>query len=152
MFPEHWGFLYFVVYMGYVFTFIAGLVTFFIGLLLLIDRILLIKKGNIAIATVIELKEDIDSDKNKTYKPVFKFTTQNNEEIIYEHSRFSSYGTWSIGEEIKVVYPTGSPYEIVLLTYFNSFGLSMLFFIVGFILIVISTGYFGAERFFNSLQ
>lgn len=138
--------------MGYIFTFIAGLVTFFIGLLLLINRILFIKKGNIAIATVIELKEHIDSDKDKSYSPVFKFTTHNNEDLIYEPGHSSSPSSWSKGEEVKVAYTKEFPYEVILLTYFHSFGFSMLFFIVGLILIVISTGYFWAERFFNSLQ
>ena len=88
--------------MGYIFT--LGLILLILGLRSLKNRIARIKNGNRAIATIIEIKEYLDSDKAKLYKPVFKFFTYNNEEIIFEHRVGSSSDRkWAIDQPCQRV-------------------------------------------------
>ena len=136
-----------------VYTFIIGLILLILGLKLLKDRIARIKNGNRAIATIIEIKDYLDSDKAKLYKPVFKFFTYNNEEIIFEHRVGSSSDRrWAIGKEVKVIYKAEKPNKLILLTLFNAFGIPLILLILAILLLFISTGYYWAQYFFNSLH
>ncbi|HEX6431578.1 MAG TPA: DUF3592 domain-containing protein [Niastella sp.] len=133
------------------YVFIIGLVLLIVGLLFLKDRISYIKKGNKAIASVIETKEYLDSDNDKMYKPVFKFITHNNEEIIFECSGSSSRSMWPIGEEVKIVYNGENPNKMLLLTLFNAFGIPLILLTLALILLFIAGGYWWSQHFFNSL-
>lgn len=136
-----------------VYTFIMGLVLLIMGIKLLKDRIEHIKNGNRAIARVIEIKEYLDDDKAKMYKPVFKFLTNNNEEIIFEHRVGSSSDSrWPINKEVKVLYKMEDPNKVTLLTLFNSFGIPLTLLILASLLLFISGGYYWSQYFFNSLH
>ena len=134
----------------YSITFWAGLLLLAIGIFLFNDRIDLIKKGTVAVATVIELKEEVHRH-SKGYTPVFRFMTHDKEEIIYEHPISADPPVWSIGEEAKVVYQKDNPHKVVLLTYFGSFGLVIIFLSAALFCFCISGGYYWARNFFNSL-
>src|SRR5688572_4158516 len=110
--------------MGYIF--IIGLVLLTLGLGLLKTRIAFIKKGNRAIATVIEIKEYQGSEKDKTYSQVFKFTTCDDEEIIFEIRDSTSKKIRATGDEVKVVYDGINPHKKILLTHFTVFAIPLL--------------------------
>ena len=165
--------------MGYVYAFASGLVLLIMGIAFLWNRILFIKKGNIALATMFKREENVDYENNISYIPYFKFITYYNKEIIYKHSSTQSKYTWTIGEQVKVVYREGplEDHEILLLTFLNAFGLSMILLTVGIALLLIAVGVYWnvpgktlgylapasvcvfiagfnvwANRFFNSLE
>jgi hypothetical protein len=137
--------------MGYAITFIAGLILLIIGLVLLRNRITFIKNGMAAIATVKELKEVTDSDNSISYKPIFTFTTHNNEKRIHEHNVSSKPSSWSVGETVKVIYEKDNPAEIVVLTYFSAFGLTAILLSLALALVCFSAGYYWYQHFFNKL-
>ncbi len=140
MFRKHRGFFYFVVYMGYVYAFASGLVLLIMGIAFLWNRILYIKKGNIAIATMFKREEYVNYENDTSYIPYFKFVTYYNKEIIYKHSSTQSKYFWTLGEQVKVVYREEplDDHEILLLTFFNAFGLSMILLTAGIALLLIS--------------
>ena len=135
----------------YSITFWAGLVLLIIGIVLFKDRIAFIKNGVVTIATVIELKERIDSDNKKLYTPVFRFVTHDKEEIVYTYNVSGNPPAWSVGEETKIVYQKDLPHEPVLLTYFGSFGVVVILLSVALACFSIAGGYYLAKNFFNSL-
>jgi hypothetical protein len=138
--------------MGYAITFIAGLILLIIGLVLLRNRITFIKNGMAAVATVKELKEVTDSDDNSiSYKPIFTFTTYNNEKRIHEHNVSSRPSSWSVGDTVKVIYEKDNPAEVVVLTYFSAFGLVAILLSLALALVCFSAGYYWCQHFFNSL-
>ncbi|HEX6431579.1 MAG TPA: DUF3592 domain-containing protein [Niastella sp.] len=135
----------------YSITFGAGLLLLVIGIFLFSDRMAFIKNGIVTVATVIELKEKVDSDSDKKYTPIFRFTTHNKEEIIYEYNVSTDPPAWSIGEETKVVYHKKLPHEVVLLTYFGSFGAVLILLSLALVCFSIAGGYYWSRNFFNSL-
>ena len=163
--------------MGYEFP--SGLALFIMGIAFLWNRILYIKKGNIALATMFKREECLDSDNSLCYIHCFKFTTPNNKEIIYKHSYKQSKYAWLRGQQEKVVYREGlfNDHEILLLTFFNVFDFSIILLAIGSALLIIAGGVyfnvsgktlallvpafvcvfiavfnFWANRFFNSLK
>jgi hypothetical protein len=130
---------------------IAGMILIVAGFLLVV-RIQYIRNGIITAATVkhcyiVEAKSSDDSD---TLHVVFKFFTQNNEEINFEEE-FSVNASWYPGDKATIVYQTYNPQRVVFLTYWRSFGLVTVLFAVALLLILIAAVYYRAEHFFNSL-
>jgi len=68
--------------MGYTITLGIGIILLGISLVMLNSSIQFIKNESRATATIIEIEKFSDSDET-TYKPVFKYFTYANEEIIY---------------------------------------------------------------------
>lgn len=134
------------------YLFIIGLVLLTLAFRLLKTRIAFIKKGNRAIATVIEIKEYQDSEKDKAYSQVFKFTTYDNEEIIFEIPDSTSKKIRATGDEIKVVYDGVNPHKKILLTHFNVFAIPILLVTLALLLLFISGAYFLSQFYFNSLH
>ncbi|THU32442.1 hypothetical protein FAM09_26990 [Niastella caeni] len=119
----------------------SGLVVLIVGISFLWNRINFIKKGNIAIATVVKLEMRPDSEDNPYYIPFFQFTSRYNNEIIYQHSDTQSRDTWVLRQTAKVAYKEGffnDDHEILLLTFNNVFGLSTILLNVGMVLLIIS--------------
>lgn len=130
---------------------IAGMILTF-AIFLLIARIQYIKKGIVTEATVkhcyiVEAKSSDDSD---TLHVVFKFFTQNDEEIDFEET-FGVSANWYPGDKAAIVYQTYNPQRVVFLTYWGSFGLVTILVSLALVLITIAAGYYQAEHFFNSL-
>ena len=131
--------------------FLAGIILLVIGIFLFKDRIAFLKNGIVTVATVIELKETSNSDNHKSHKPVFRFVTNNKEDIIFEHNVSSNPPSWSVGEETKVVYLKDLPHKVVLLTYFGSFGATVILLSLALVCISLSIWHYRAQQFFNSL-
>lgn len=108
------------------------------GLLFLNHRITFIKSGIETIATVIRIEvlvnksEDADNTK---YIPHFKFITHDEKEIIFIHGKSGQWGKWSIGDQIKVVYNDAFPYDMLVRTFWGSYGRSVILLSVAFLLI-----------------
>src|SRR5687768_10294805 len=85
----------------------SGLAVLIVGISFLWNRINFIKKGNIAIATVVKLEMRLDSKNKPYYVPFFQFTSRNYNEIIYEHSDTLSLDTWVLRQKAKVAYKEG---------------------------------------------
>ena len=127
----------------------SGLAVLIMGIAFFWNRISFIKKVDIAIATMFKREEFLDSESNKNYIPFFKFTTCNNKEIIYEHRSTQIKYQWRIGEKVKVAYRGDyfDDHDIVLLTFFNAFGLATLFLTVGGVLLITAGGiYWNASK------
>lgn len=122
----------------------SGLTLLIIGISFLWNRINFIKKGNIAIATVVKLEVRLDAENDPYYVPFFQFTTRNYNEIIYEHSSTQSMDTWALRQKAKVAYKEGffEDHEILLLTFFNVFGLSTLLLTVGIVLLIFAGSFY----------
>lgn len=126
--------------MAYNFTLIfAGLVSLVIGLVYLRRRFLFIKNGIETLATVIRIEVDINNSENSdntTYTPHFKFITHDEKEIIFQHGKSRTWGKWSIGDQVKVFYNVSYPYDIVVGTFWGSYGKPIIFLLAAIILII----------------
>lgn len=134
------------------YVFISGVVLLIVGLIFLRNAISNIRNGNKAVASVIEVKEYLDSENDKMYKPIYKFITHNHEEILFERYGSSSRKTWAIGMEMKVVYDGANPGNVFILTFFNAFGLPVILLTAALLLLFIAGGYYWSQQFFNSLN
>lgn len=135
----------------YPISFWAGLILLVIGIVFFRERVAFIHKGNVTIATVIELKEKINSDNEKSYTAIFRFVTDNNEEIKFKDNISSDPPAWSIGEETKVVYDKNGPHDVVKLTYMGSFGVVVILLSLALVCFSFWFGEYWSRRFFNSL-
>jgi hypothetical protein len=136
--------------MEYIFT--LGLVLLILGIWSLKNRIARIKNWNRATATVIQIREYLDSENDKAYNVVFKFNTQSKEEISFERTDSSSSKIWCMGDEASIVYDPQDPNKVVILTLINAFGIPLLLLTVALPLLFISVGYYWSQYFFNSLH
>lgn len=132
--------------MGYTIALTIGIIIFITSLFLFKKSIDFIRNGNRTTATVIEL-EKISDGEGTTYKPIFKFKTFTNQEIIYKHHSSSSPASFDIGEEVSIVYNTDNPNNAKILTYFGSFIWTIVLMSISMPLIVIGGGYFITKQF-----
>lgn len=130
---------------------IAGVILI-VSIFLLVARIQYIRNGIITEATVKHcyIVEAKGSDESDTLHVIFKFFTQNNEEINFEEEFGVSKRLYP-GDKATIVYQTYNPQHVVFLTYWGSFGLVTILFSLALLLILIAAGYYWAEDFFNSL-
>lgn len=105
-----------------------------------------LKNADRAIATVIEIETISDSD-GSTYKPVFRFKTRFNEEKVYRRPYSSSPAGWKVGDEATLAYDANNPDNVKLITYFGSFGLSMVLMAIAMPLIIIGGGFIYCQQF-----
>lgn len=114
-----------------------GLFFLLVGISFLRERILDIKKGHIAIATLFKIEEREDGD-GRDYTLFFKYTSWNNQEKIFEHTT-KSKKKCSIGDNMKLAYKESILETRPLpLLFHDVFGLSATLMTVGFFLIIIS--------------
>lgn len=133
----------------YSFLLWIGLLCLGTGTFSLITQIADIKKGEVAVATVVDLKASKDSDGGTAYAPVFVYFTHTQEKRFYEYAIYSSPSDWSIGEKTKVIYQKDA--GPILLTYFGSFGTEVILLSVALVCLTISIGYYWSRKFLNSL-
>ena len=105
-----------------------------------------LKTSERAVAKVIEV-ERVSGNDGDTWKPVFKFKTSLNKEIIYRYPVSSSPPSWKLDDEATVAYDPNDPNEVKILTYFGSFGLSVVLMAIAMPLIVIGGGYYVSQYF-----
>jgi hypothetical protein len=132
--------------MWYSVTLIAGIIILVISLFLLKEALVFLRTSERAIGTVIKL-EKINNSDGDTFKPIFKFKTNLNQEIIYSHIASSNPPAWSIGEEATIAYNSNNPSSAKLLTYFGSFGYTIVVMAIAMPLIVIGGGYHIAQLY-----
>jgi hypothetical protein len=132
--------------MFYSISLAIGLILLVISLFIFKESLGFIKRSERAIATVIELVEIKDSE-GATYKPVFKFRSRYNQEIIYRHIVSSSPARWYVGEETTIAYDPVDPTVAKLLTYFGIFRWTIILMAIAMPLIVIGGGYYVAQSF-----
>lgn len=127
---------------GLTMTLAPGLVLLIIGIAFLRDRILYIKKGHIAIATMFKIEEREGSEGERIYTPFFKFTSISTKEIIFEHRITQSFSKWQIGDKIKVAYRVGltDVHDQIPLLFYDAFGLPAFLLTAGLFLLLISVG------------
>jgi hypothetical protein len=125
-----------------------GLLILTTGIFVFCSRIDSIKNGAVTVATVIELKKDLDSE---TYTPIFRFFTQNKEEVRFEDNVATDPPAWSIGEQVKVAYQKDSPRDVVVLSYFSSFGIAVILMSIALVLLFIAGANYWAKHFFRTL-
>jgi hypothetical protein len=71
--------------MWYTLTLAIGIILLAISLLKLKESLTFLRTSERAVGTVIELEKIAGSDGGHTFKPIFKFKTISNQEIIYRH-------------------------------------------------------------------
>ena len=111
-----------------------------ISLFILRESLAFIRTSERAVGTVIELEKVAGSD-GDTFKPIFKFKTALNQEIIYRHISSSNPPGWKIGEEVTIAYDPNNPSVARLLTYFGTFSYTIVLMAIAMPLIVIGGGY-----------
>ena len=127
--------------MGYTITLAVGSILLFFSLKYLTQSLSFIKKNERTIATVVELEEVRDSD-GISFKPVFKFYTNDKKEVYFRHSVSSSPPAWKIGDQNGVSYDINAPSKAPLLTSFGAFGASIVLMALAMPMLVIGGGYY----------
>ena len=109
------------------------------------NTMVFLKKGNKAIATVVDLHR-YESD-GESFAPVFNFRTQDNLSITYELAEGTDPPAWEIGETVTVIYDPADPSKVSLYTYFRLFIWTLVLLSIALPLLVIGVGYFIATKF-----
>ena len=130
--------------MWYSVTLIAGIIILAISLFLLKEALGFLRTSERAVGTVIKM-EKIDNSDGDSFKPIFKFKTNLNQDIIYSHIASSNPPAWSVGEEAIIAYNPNNPSSAKLLTYFGIFGWTIVVMAIAMPLIVIGGGYHIAQ-------
>ena len=134
--------------MIYISLLITGIVLLIISAIVFKNNLDLIKNGNKTTAIVIDLERDLASDSNG-FTPIFKFTTNTGEIVTFKGFGASSPPAFKTGEEVNIVYNPNKPSNAKVLTYFGTFGLTILLVAVSIPMIVIGGGYFMVQQFFT---
>lgn len=126
--------------MWYTLTLAIGIVLLAISLTKLKKSLAFLRNSERAVGTVIELERISGSD-GDTFKPIFKFKTSLNQEVVYRHISSSDPPGWRIGEESIIAYDRNDPTVARLLTYFGTFSITIVLMAIAMPLIVIGGGY-----------
>jgi len=131
---------------------IAGMIVCF-GIILLITRIQYIRNGIRTEATVVDFHiiKSNDTEESDTIEAIFKFYTLSNEEVLATADKFGSDDKRQLGEKAAIVYQQYNPQQVVLLTFWGSFGLVTVLLSLALVLTLIAAGYYWSQHFFNSL-
>lgn len=120
-------------------TLIGGIVFLLIGWVFLYTRIQLFRTGVITTATVSFLEERNDTESDATYyQPSFKYTVQNNVELIYQSQFLVSEGELVIGQEVKLIYNPALPWEARLVNSRDLFTSAFILITIGAAIIVLA--------------
>lgn len=137
--------------MGKTIALITGLLSLIIGISLVGMRVSEIKTKFAAEASVIRIDTSENTEKETSYKPIFRFRNYKNESMIYTPS-FTDSDIWSIGERVKIVYTKDRYNTVSILSYWKTFGIALFFFCVAAVAFVIAGGEYLAGRFFKTLN
>lgn len=136
--------------MFYSISLAVGIILVVLSFYFLKQSLHFIKSSEKASGTVIGLERVPGSD-GDTYKAIFKFRTYNNKEVIYREKSSSSPAAWSVGEDARFAYQRDDPSNAKLLTYFGSFGWTVILLAIAMPLLVIGGGYFIAQPILKQL-
>ncbi|MCG2613476.1 DUF3592 domain-containing protein [Terrimonas sp. NA20] len=127
--------------MWYTVTLVAGILLLISSLFALRESLEFLRNSERAVATVIDLEHIKGSDGDITFKPVFKFITNSDQEMIYRHHSSSKPAAWQFGEQATIAYNAAKPSEARLMTYFGVFNWAIILMSVAMPMIVIGGGY-----------
>jgi hypothetical protein len=127
--------------MWYTITLIAGVLILISSLFALRESLEFLRSSERAVATVMDLEHVQDSDGDITFKPIFKFTTNLNQEVIYRHHSSSKPASWQFGEQATIAYKASDPSDAKLMTYFGVFNWTVILMSIAMPMIVIGGGY-----------
>jgi hypothetical protein len=129
--------------MAYTISLAAGLIMLVISILKCRESLKFLKQTDRAEGVVTEIKKF--RGESDTYKPLFKFTTVDGQEVIYHHNFSSSPSLWSVGEKGIIAYNPFNPEKAKLLSYWGIFSWSIGLMCAALPLIVIGGGYHLAQ-------
>ncbi len=132
--------------MWYSLTLVIGVILLVIAMALMQKTLRFLKDSERTIGTVIELERIKDSD-GDTFKPIFKFKTRQNQEIIHRHISSSNPSSWGIGDEVAIAYDYNNPTDARVLTYFGTFSWTIVLTAIAIPLIVVGGGYHIAQHY-----
>ena len=104
---------------GLVFIFL-GLFTLFVSFRSLKSVLRLLKSGERTLAKVVS---HVSGVRKRGYFPVFQFFTLQNEAIFY---KYTVSDTYSLGDEIVLIYNKDNPKEVILLTFWGKYHIVVL--------------------------
>ncbi|MBW8683304.1 DUF3592 domain-containing protein [Chitinophaga rhizophila] len=78
----------------------------------------------------------------EAYYPVFAISTKDGTDITYQHNEASYPAAWYIGEKTTFLYHPDRGSQVVMIGYFQVFGMAILLIVVALPLIIISAGYY----------
>ncbi len=122
----------------------SGLLLCYLGYSVFQKTVKFLNTGNRARATVSEVKKEFifrEKDYEAIYTPVFRFTTPEGKEILYEYNVSSSKPEFKAGDTVMLAYKTGEPEKPMLLSYYGTFLVSLLLLLAGSPLVVIGGSY-----------
>ncbi len=117
-----------------------GTVLLIAGLYFFRQTVRFIRDSDRAVAEVIEIETVKDSD-GDTFRPIFRFRTFSGQEVILRSSSTSRPAGWSVGDQANVAYKADNPEQAIVMTYFRSFGLSVVLLAIAMPMLVIGGGY-----------
>ncbi len=132
--------------MWYNFTLAIGLILLLVSFYSLHKSLRFLKNAKKTVGTVITI-EVVKGSEGESYKPIFKFKDELNEDFIYKHNVSSNPPSWEIGEEATITYNSNNPVHARMLTYFGVFSDTVIFMAIAMPLIVIGGGYQLAQYF-----
>ncbi len=132
--------------MGYYISLITGVLLLLISVYLFRGSLQFLQSTERALAEVVEI-ERVDGSDGDTFKPVFKFHTLLHEEIYFKQNYSSSPPHWHIGDEVMIAYKADDPQDAKILTYFGSFGYSVVLMALAAPLLIIGGGYIFCQQF-----
>lgn len=128
--------------MGYLITFLVGVLLLLGSFYLFSSSINFIKTGSRTVAIVEELQKESSKKGKFTYRPIFRFTTITGKEIHHPYKVASSPPDWAIGDKATIVYQINDPENPMVLTYFSAFGWSVILLIIAIAFLIMGGGYY----------
>ncbi|WP_425514668.1 DUF3592 domain-containing protein [Hymenobacter profundi] len=138
--------------MGYNIICIAGVFFLVVSLLSLRSRIHTIKTQESTTATVIRIDCEKDNEGDNTYRAIFRYTTRNNQELIYTQTSSTNPAAWEVGEQVRIVYDPENPIDAIMLSFFEAFGMIVILLIVSLAMLVVGGGHYFANKLFESIS
>lgn len=130
--------------MWYTLTLTVGMVLLIVSLVILRQSMNFLRNSERAVGTVIDIERVHGSD-GDTFKPIFKFKTNLNQEIVYRSASSSNPPGWVIGEQTTIAYDRNNPSVARLVTYFGTFSWTIILMAIAMPMIVIGGGYHLAQ-------
>lgn len=98
------------------------------------------KKGaNRTIGTIMKLESKLTKNKNTVCRPVISFKSERGEIFVFTSDDFQSEGYYKIGDQIEILYDETNPTEAIINTFFNTWGNTIYFIVVGLFCIFFGT-------------
>ncbi len=101
----------------------------------------LVETGITTKAVVIDLGEEHATD-GYDYTPIYEYQDKNNNTIKFVSSTTSNSFSYNLGDSVEIIYIEDEPMSERTISFFDLYGLAIIYFIIGIIFFSVSTGYF----------